>query len=400
MAYVAGDTSASLSVSDSFAGTLDDGSYAKGTITLTGSFSLSGSTTLNYTLKSTNSDGTSHMRGRAILCIDYLDSSGTPKTHRYDSTYVTSPGTFPTGHNTTHSGNCTIGNRAQTITIRLYICCMQNRDENNAATSGNSTAMYRYQYYTVTFKDGDTTLKTENVLSGGSVTPPSVSTKKLGYHQNGWNGTYQNVTSDQTVTLKWDKNQLIVNYYSNYANKVRDSEDGVTKNLESTQNVYIRQDKYTYGHEMTDTLRNYSGHSDKNTLIMRRHGYLPTRYWNTQPNGAGYSLHEGAGTPDVDTIPYVEDVAQWLGVNIDYNNVTINVYPQWELQTEMYILKDGTIYAGDFISSSSNYIDKNGTKIYASSFTEGSSTITWGADGFKAKAFRHGSPDFPYAASI
>ena len=356
------------------------------------------SNTLSYTLTS-SSDSSAYNNPYARMILYVRDNSNSNNNTNiisyYDSGYQSS--SFPHA-NTTVSGTLDTKGFTQ-LKIDLYLYISNDGNTLSASDTGNITRTWIEDTFTVKFYDRGILLKTETVSSGGSATPPSVE-QRLGWHFTGWDEPYNNITKNVDIQAEWDKNQLIVNYYSNYANKVRDSKAGVTKNLESTQNVYIRQDKYTYGNEMVDTLRNYSGHSDENTLIMRRHGYLPTRYWNTQPNGTGYSLHEGAGTPGTDTVPYVEDVAKWLGVNIDYNNATINIYPQWELQTEMYILKDGTIYAGDFISSSSNYIDKNGTKIYASSFTEGSSTIAWGADGFKAKAFRHGSPDFPYAAII
>lgn len=57
--------------------------------------------------------------------------------------------------------------------------------------------------YTVVFKDYDgTVLKTETVASGGNATPPSVSAR-TGYAFTGWNGTYQNVTSNRTITATY-----------------------------------------------------------------------------------------------------------------------------------------------------------------------------------------------------
>ena len=271
----------------------------------------------------------------------------------------------------------------------------------NITSNQTITATWTQNTFIVKFYDRGTLLKTETVSYGGSATPPSVG-QRLGWHFTEWDKPYDNITKNVDISAKWDKNKLIVNYYSNYANKVRDSKNNNTiKTLDSTKNVFIRQDTYTYGNPMEDTLRNYSGHNNQNTLVMRRHGYLPTRYWNTQPNGTGYSLHEGAGTPETDTVPNVEQVARWLGVNIDYNNATVNVYPQWTPQTELYIMKDGTVYAGDFIiSSSSSYIDKNGMKIYAPNFTTGSSSVQWSSSGLTLKERRWGSPDFPTAATI
>lgn len=185
---------------------------------------------------------------------------------------------------------------------------------------------------------------------------------------------------------------LTINCYSNYAERVRDLKDDITRDLDSTQNVFVRSDKYYASSFYDDTIRNYSGHSDLNTLIMRRTGYLPTRYWNTNPDGTGIRLHEGAQMTG-------QEMAKHFGLDLSNGNATLNVYPEWIPQKEVFFCKsDGFIYASDFIVSDEMCIKNNGC-VYAPSFIEGDS-IYISDNGFVAKGFRKGSPDYPYASLI
>ncbi len=60
--------------------------------------------------------------------------------------------------------------------------------------------------YTVTFKDGDTVLKVQTVGEGEAAMPPEDPTKE-GYTFDGWDLAFGNVTSDLTVSAKWVKNE-------------------------------------------------------------------------------------------------------------------------------------------------------------------------------------------------
>ena len=56
--------------------------------------------------------------------------------------------------------------------------------------------------HTVTFKDGDKVLSTQEVESGEAAVPPEVPAKE-GYVFAGWDGDYTNVKSDIILTAKW-----------------------------------------------------------------------------------------------------------------------------------------------------------------------------------------------------
>ena len=67
------------------------------------------------------------------------------------------------------------------------------------------TAQYvQGSIYTVTFVDWDgAVLKTEEVGTGGSATPPADPTR-TGYDFTGWSGSYTNVTQNETVTATYE----------------------------------------------------------------------------------------------------------------------------------------------------------------------------------------------------
>lgn len=73
------------------------------------------------------------------------------------------------------------------------------------------SAVYEINVYTVTFKNGETTLKTEMVKHGFAATPPNVydtATKKF----VGWDKSFDNVTSDLIVNAKWETKKFTLTF--------------------------------------------------------------------------------------------------------------------------------------------------------------------------------------------
>jgi hypothetical protein len=76
----------------------------------------------------------------------------------------------------------------------------------------NLTAVYQVASYTVTFKDWNgTTLKTQTVLYGNDATPPASPTR-TGYTFSEWNGYYENVHQNETVTAAYTINTYTVTF--------------------------------------------------------------------------------------------------------------------------------------------------------------------------------------------
>lgn len=73
------------------------------------------------------------------------------------------------------------------------------------------SAVYELNVYTVIFKNGETTLKTEMVKHGFAATPPNVfdtATKKF----VGWDKSFDNVTSDLTVNAKFETKKFTLTF--------------------------------------------------------------------------------------------------------------------------------------------------------------------------------------------
>ncbi len=91
--------------------------------------------------------------------------------------------------------------------------------------------------YTVTFKDGDTVLKTETVEAGKAATAPAAPTKD-GYTFDGWDKAFDNVTSDLTVNAKWKQNQVQEPVAKTYK---------VTFNVNGGKSIKTKSKTVTYG---------------------------------------------------------------------------------------------------------------------------------------------------------
>lgn len=86
-----------------------------------------------------------------------------------------------------------------------------DKDFSKVTESIEVSAVYELNEYTVTFKNGETTLKTEMVKHGFAATAPNVydtATKKF----VGWDKSFDNVTSDIIVNAKWETKKFTLTF--------------------------------------------------------------------------------------------------------------------------------------------------------------------------------------------
>lgn len=86
-----------------------------------------------------------------------------------------------------------------------------DKDFSKVTESIEVSAVYELNVYTVTFKNGETTLKTEMVKHGSAATPPNVydtATKKF----VGWDKDFSKVTSDLIVNAKFETKKFTLTF--------------------------------------------------------------------------------------------------------------------------------------------------------------------------------------------
>lgn len=86
-----------------------------------------------------------------------------------------------------------------------------DKDFSKVTESIEVSAVYELNEYTVIFKNGETTLKTEMVKHGFAATAPNVydtATKKF----VGWDKSFDNVTSDIIVNAKWETKKFTLTF--------------------------------------------------------------------------------------------------------------------------------------------------------------------------------------------
>lgn len=88
----------------------------------------------------------------------------------------------------------------------------------NVTSDLTITALYDIQSFTVRFVDGfGVLLKEEQVTYGGSGIAPETNPSQTGYNFNGWAPSYDNITTDLTVTAQWTANTYTVTRNLNYS---------------------------------------------------------------------------------------------------------------------------------------------------------------------------------------
>ena len=129
-------------------------------------------------------------------------------------------------------------------------------------------------------------------------------------------------TSAKTITFTYTPYKLTVNYRNNYADYC--TYQGESVNVSSTSNnILVHTQEFLYDKSYSSALSNVQ---NPDYLYLSRTGYTPTGFWGTTTSG-GKLVDEDA---DYST---GQALAQALEKDISSGNVTVDVYPQWQINT-------------------------------------------------------------------
>jgi uncharacterized repeat protein (TIGR02543 family) len=123
------------------------------------------------------------------------------------------------------------------------------------------------------------------------------------------------------VYAQWSENKLTINYYSNYANY--GTYQGETLNVSANSNTLLFSREILYDNSYTDGLADVQ---NQNYLYLSRAGYTPTGYWGTSANG-------GTLVDQKTSFSTGQAFAQAFGKTLENGNASVNVYPQWQINT-------------------------------------------------------------------
>ena len=210
-------------------------------------------------------------------------------------------------------------------------------------TISNVTAATTYKetralkYYTVTWKDWDgTTLKTESVGYGGNGTPPPFNPTRTGYTFISWNGTYTNVTSNITITAKYDINYYTVTW-KDWNNDTLKTES-IAYGGNGTPPAQPTRTGYTFNTWSGD----YTGITSSRTITATytiNYYTVTWKDWNNDTLKTESVAYLGNGTPPTQPTRTGYNFISWSG---SYTSITSNrtITAQYEIKTYTVTFKN------------------------------------------------------------
>ena len=188
---------------------------------------------------------------------------------------------------------------------------------------------------------------------GKNLTLSTTKPTRAGYTFLGWStsstaisATYSaggSYTANSAATLYavWSQNVLTVNYYSNCATSAF---SGAANTVGSTKNVLVRTQIFYYSTAYSDGLANYS--TSSGACYLTRTGYTATGDWGTTTSG-GTLVNENT------SFATGQELAQALGKTLVSSSQTVNIYPQWTINS--YYLDVNGLIDGALGANTSEY---------------------------------------------
>lgn len=231
------------------------------------------------------------------------------------------------------------GNGKQTKTISVvFENYKTNPDSSATKTVTFDVSVPAWTSYTVSYNanGGSGAPSSQTKWKDQTLTLSSTKPTRTGYTFKGWalskseadSGTwyYQaggtcGKNENLTLYATWEEHKLTVNYYSNYADYA--SYKGVDVTVSATTNVIVHSQDFYYNNAASSGLADVQ---NSEYLYISRTGYTSTGYWGTSTNG---------GTLIDQKTSYAtgQAVAQAFGKSLASGNASVNVYPQWKINT-------------------------------------------------------------------
>lgn len=200
-------------------------------------------------------------------------------------------------------------------------------------TSGNNLSISAWTSYTVSYNanGGSGAPASQTKWKDETLNLSSTIPTKTGYTFKGWalskadadEGTwyYQaggtcGKNEDLTLYAVWAENVLTVNYYRNNATYAAYKGEEVTTDL-------VHSQEFLYDNAANTGLADVQ---NTDYVYISRIGYTPTGDWGTSANG-------GTLVNEKTTFNTGQALAQAFGKSLANGNASVNLYPQWEINT-------------------------------------------------------------------
>jgi len=228
------------------------------------------------------------------------------------------------------------GNGSQTKSVSVVFENYKTNPDSSATTTVTfNVTVPAWTSYTVSYNanGGSGAPSSQTKWKDQTLTLSSTKPTRTGYTFSKWNtkadgsGTSYNsgagYTANSAATLYaiWTENKLTVNYYSNYADY--GTYKGEALSVSASTNVKVHSQDFLYDNSYSSALSNVQNAS---YLYLSRTGYTPTGYWGTSTSG-GTLIDEDANYSTGQAL------AQAFGKSLASGNASVNVYPQWKINT-------------------------------------------------------------------
>lgn len=201
---------------------------------------------------------------------------------------------------------------SKTITLTYNANGGSGAPNSQSATIYNATTNYKFTLsntkptrtgYTFLGWSTSSTATSSSYAAGGSIT----------------------LSDSDTLYAVWSENKLTVNYYSNYATYAAFKGEEVS--VSASTNVLVYSQDFYYDNAASSGLADIQ---NAEYVYISRIGYTPTGYWGTSTNG-GTLINQST------TYSTGQALAQAFGKTLASGNASVNLYPQWNINTYTFI---------------------------------------------------------------